>query len=307
MIKSARHDYVELSYMYAGAISIVIMLSLIAVPVGIHTIGLIAPKKDTKLEVYKKDAFGSVVIEGKSYVVYDLVNKQVIASKNPDESLPLASISKLMMALTALSHFDTSTKITIMPTSIEDGYDLGLKKGQVWTLGELLKYTLVFSSNDGARAIADTLGGAGGRQAFVKAMNEESKKRGLSLIFTDPAGEDLNGKIGGMGSALDVAKLFAIARGTYPEILDATTRTRVTTKASNGLISGIPNTNQEINHFFDAEVSKTGFTDAAGGNLGVVVDISLGHPVAIVVLGSSHEERFSDVEKLYKALLQSIE
>ena len=137
-------------------------------------------------------------------------------------------------------------------------------------------------------------------------MNTDSALLGFGFTFTDAAGLDENERIGGMGTALDVAKLFGVARKLYPEILEATTRTRVTTVASNGRISGIPNTNQEITNLFGAEVSKTGFTDSAGGNLGVVVDVALGHPVVIVVLGSTREERFSDTERLYKALLESI-
>ena len=44
----------------------------------------------------------------------------------------------------------------------------------------------------------------------------------------------------------------------------------------------------------------------AGGNLGVIVDISVGHPVVIVVLGSTREGRFKDMSILYKALRLSM-
>jgi D-alanyl-D-alanine carboxypeptidase len=303
MIHKAKQDYMEMSYLYGGAIAILIFLSLIALPIDTSHFGLFVPKEEVDTSVYVSSAFENVSIAAQSYVVYDLVDKKVIASKNADETLPLASITKLMMAITALANHGKDAKITISPASIEDGYDLGLKKGQVWSLSELLKYTLVFSSNDGARAIADAFGG---RKDFVAQMNTQSALLGLGLVFTDPAGEDINGQIGGKGTALDVAKLFAFARKLYPEILDATTKTRVTALASNGRISGIPNTNQDIENLFGAEVSKTGFTDSAGGNLGVVVDIALGHPVAIVVLGSTREERFTDMEQLYQALLKSL-
>jgi D-alanyl-D-alanine carboxypeptidase len=303
MIHKAKQDYMELSYVYGAAIAVLIFLSLLAVPIDTSHFGLLVPKEDTDKSVYLSSAFENVSITAQAYVVYDLVDKKVIASKNADENLPLASITKLMMAITALANHSKDTKITINPASIEDGYDLGLKKGQVWSLSELLKYTLVFSSNDGARAIADAFGG---RKDFVAQMNTQSALLGLGLVFTDPAGEDLNGQIGGRGTALDVAKLFASARKLYPEILDATTKTRVTALASNGRVSGIPNTNQDIDNLFGAEVSKTGFTDSAGGNLGVIVDIALGHPVAIVVLGSTREERFTDMEELYQALLKSL-
>jgi hypothetical protein len=39
---------------------------------------------------------------------------------------------------------------------------------------------------------------------------------------------------------------------------------------------------------------------------GVVVDISLGHPVVIVVLGSTKEGRFRDMSILYNTLRKSL-
>jgi D-alanyl-D-alanine carboxypeptidase len=45
-------------------------------------------------------------------------------------------------------------------------------------------------------------------------------------------------------------------------------------------------------------MGKTGFTDLAGGNLAIVFDVGLAHPVVAVVLGSSEEGRFSDMQKL---------
>jgi D-alanyl-D-alanine carboxypeptidase len=50
-------------------------------------------------------------------------------------------------------------------------------------------------------------------------------------------------------------------------------------------------------------LSKTGYTDLAGGNLVIVFDVGIGHPVAIVVLGSTRDARFTDVEKLMHATL----
>jgi D-alanyl-D-alanine carboxypeptidase len=97
-----------------------------------------------------------------------------------------------------------------------------------------------------------------------------------------------------------------VARSYFPELYDATTRTRASVETSSGKLTGLPNTNQDINSYFGAEVSKTGYTDDAGGNLAVIVDVTLGHPVAIVVLGSTREGRFADVKKLYNALLHSL-
>jgi D-alanyl-D-alanine carboxypeptidase len=208
-----------------------------------------------------------------------------------------------MMAISATLHKSKDEKVTVTRNSIEDGYDLGLKEKQVWKLSELLKYTLVFSSNDGAEIVADSFGG---KDIFVKQMNEDAQVLGLELHFTDPAGRDLGGNIGGKGTVLEAAKLFSVARKIIPEILDSTTKKRETVSASSGRISGVPNTNQAIETLPGAEASKTGYTDMAGGNLGVVVDISIGRPVVIVVLGSTREGRFRDMSILYNALRKSI-
>ncbi len=306
MFTHARENFIELSYVYGGAIILVLFLSFVASPIAPLGVGLVVSKKENKAQaVYTPDSFKDITVKAKAYIVYDLVDKKIVASKNADVPLPLASVTKIMTGVTALTHYDENTRVVIKPDSIEDGYDLGLSKDQTWKLKELLKYTLVFSSNDGAHAIADTLGG---RKKFVAQMNTDSALLGFSMTFTDPAGLDIGDNIGGIGTALDVAKLFGVARKLYPSILEATTRTRVSVTANTkDRVTGIPNTNQDIANFFGAEASKTGFTDIAGGNLGVVVDVALGHPVVIVVLGSTRDERFTDTEILYKALLKSLQ
>ncbi len=305
MIHTIRHDYIELVLVYIAAVITLLLLITVATPLTYKKIGIIAPQKIEEKSpfIFNTNAFAGVAVRAKAFVVYDIVNGKVIAGKNETEVLPLASITKIMTAVSALMHNKPNTKITILPASIEGAYDLGLKKNQTWTLSELLKYTLIFSSNDGAQAIADTLGG---RSAFVAQMNRDAVALNLPLIFTQPAGLDKDTVLGGEGSALSVAKLFVIAIKEFPAILDATTKTRGTFTASTGKISGIPNTNQEIENLFGAEASKTGFTNNAGGNLAVVVDIAVGHPVVIVVLGSTKEERFTDMKILYKTLQKSI-
>lgn len=297
---------IDIFVVYSLSICIIVVVSLLNFIKEQGPTDKITQQQQTKVEqnaLFNKNVFNGVKIEGKAYVVYDVVTQEVIASKNDTEQLPLASISKVMMAVSAVLHKDRDGKITITSKSIEDGYDLGLKDRQVWKLSELLKYTLVFSSNDGAEVVADSFGG---KDVFIAQMNSDAKTLGLDLLFTDPAGRDIGGKIGGTGSVIEVAKLFSIARKNIPEILDATTKKRETVVSNTGKISGIPNTNQAIETLPGAEASKTGYTDMAGGNLGVVVDISIGHPVVIVVLGSTKEGRFRDMSILYNALRKSI-
>ncbi len=47
--------------------------------------------------------------------------------------------------------------------------------------------------------------------------------------------------------------------------------------------------------------SKTGFSDLAGGNLAVVYDAGINHPIVAVILGSTYTDRFIDMVELIKA------
>lgn len=305
MISRSRHDYIKLPFIYFFAVAAVLFLTTLS-EAPISTVTGIIQNPYTKYSsstLFTKIAFSNVQVKAKSFVVYDISTGQVLASKNENDVLPLASITKVMTAISARMHNDKNTLITITSESVEDGYDLGLKKDQFWKLDELLKYTLVFSSNDGALAVAD---GLGGRSFFIQQMNTDARSLGLSLTFTNPAGLDVGNLLGGQGSALEVARLIGIAQNKFPELFDATTHKRASVVSSTGKVSGVPNTNQDIENFTEAQASKTGFTDSAGGNLVVIVDITLGHPIAIVVLGSTREERFTDMEILYKTLKESI-
>jgi D-alanyl-D-alanine carboxypeptidase len=303
MIHHTKRRLFDQDFLFGGAVVSILIFAQIG---GL----LLYMRHHTKEEerksstIFKQEVFKDVAIRGKAFVVYDIIDKRVIAEKNSTEQLPLASLTKVMTSVTARLHHDGEEVVRIEPKSIDGAYDLGLKKGQVWKLNELLKYTLVFSSNDGAQVIADTFGG---RHAFVEQMNKDAEDLGLLLAFTQPAGLDEGRKYGGFGSALEMAKLLGIARTYFPELYDATTKTRVSVTTSSGRLTGLPNTNQDIKNYFGAEISKTGYTDDAGGNLGVIVDITLGHPVAIVVLGSTREERFQDVKKLYTLLIKSVQ
>lgn len=306
MIEQIKKDFAILWVIYLLAIIFLILIFAFSVPISIRKLGIFIPslsKKNVIIEPYDKTAFDNISVEAKSYVVYDILTKQVIAGKNEYNQYPLASITKIMTALTATDIASSSLKITVTKGSLDGDYDLGLKEKQLFSLKDLLKYTLVFSSNDGAQLIADkTLG----REKFVQEMNLYSSAHGFNMKFTQPAGLDMNGKLGGLGSAYDVAQMMSLARFKLGDILDSTTKNRLKVKSSTGLISGIPNTNQHVDEFTGIEASKTGYTDSAGGNLVLSVDAYLGHPVIIVILGSTREERFSDAYSLYLALIKSV-
>ncbi len=66
------------------------------------------------------------------------------------------------------------------------------------------------------------------------------------------------------------------------------------------------NTNDIVSRIPNLIGSKTGYTDLAGGNLTVAFDAGFDRPIIITVLGSSREERFTDVLKLVNAVQEAV-
>ena len=100
--------------------------------------------------------------------------------------------------------------------------------------------------------------------------------------------------------------LFAYVLNKHPELFTSTTYAKLDIRSSSNIIHHVANTNAGVEHINGIIGSKTGYTDLAGGNLVVVVDIGIDHPIVIAVLGSTRDERFTDVEKLISASVLSI-
>ena len=66
------------------------------------------------------------------------------------------------------------------------------------------------------------------------------------------------------------------------------------------------NTNIDVEKIPGLLASKTGYTTLAGGNLVVAFDASIGRPIIVVVLGSSQEGRFKDVQSLVNASIKYV-
>jgi len=248
-----------------------------------------------------------------SYVVWDITLGTVMSEKNSQVTHPLASITKVMSAVVARSVLPKDSKVTIRKEFLEEEGDSGLRDGEVFVLGDLLDLSLIVSSNDGARSIASVAGAfmlgttdyTFGRSEFIREMNIKAKKLGLnSLFFNNETGLDnKDGTTGGYGNAQDVAKLFAYALKQYPDLLEATHNLNDTV-SSLQYIHKLENTNVSLDKIPNIIASKTGLTNIAGGNLAIVFDVGFGKPIAIVVLGSTTDGRFTDVVALASSTLQ---
>ena len=276
-------------------------------PVSSRQLGVSAP-------LTPSTAFKNVTLVGKAAFVFDVAENKVIFKKNEFAQLPLASLTKLMMALTATELVPKDSHIVIRKEFLQEDGDTGLLSGESWKIKDLLDFSLMVSSNDGARSVASVVGAFNlkstdynlGRKDFITKMNQRAKELGLKeTYFVNESGLDEGGISGGYGSAIDVAKLMQYILLNHPEILEVTKYQEINIKSLNKTHLA-KNTNVEINQIPGLMASKTGYTDMAGGNLVIAFDSSIGHPIIVVILGSSEEARFTDVDTLVNTSLQYV-
>jgi D-alanyl-D-alanine carboxypeptidase (penicillin-binding protein 5/6) len=258
--------------------------------------------------------FASLALEARAAYVYDVAEQRVIFAYNEQMQLPLASLSKLMTALVS-SEVISDTEIVTIPTRAlgEEG-DSGLYAHERWYAKDLRDFTLLISSNDGASALALAAvehiketdpDPVSAKHVFVNRMNEQARALGLSqTYFINETGLDSSEYISGAyGSAQDVATLLSYIIVNEPRIIEATRLEQTEFSSLNNFRHIATNTNQSLGKIPGLIGSKTGYTELAGGNLAIAFDAGIQHPVVIVVLGSTPDGRFADVEKLVDATL----
>lgn len=124
-------------------------------------------------------------ITAKAYLVADLKSNFIFFSKNLENPLPIASITKLMTALVATEYINLWRNITIREEDLVFTSYPRLKVGQVWTGFDLLYPLLNESSNEAAKALARFFG----ENFFVELMNKKASSLGLkNTNFKDSSG-----------------------------------------------------------------------------------------------------------------------
>lgn len=270
--------------------------------------------RETASLVEANDPFEDLSLSAKSFFVWDIKEKKRLGGLNEELQFPLASLTKLMTILVASEKALYEDEIEIGQDDLNVDGDSGLVVGEKWRLSDIINFILLTSSNDGAHALASVanafnsnLGYKTDNELFVEMMNEKAQQLGMAqTYFLNGTGLDVNKTLSGAyGSSKDVTILVENIVREYPDLLEISSY-KDTELNSNILHHQISNTNFLVEDLPNIVASKTGFTDLAGGNLTVIFDAGIGHKIVIAVLGSTKEERFSDVEKLIWASLEKI-
>lgn len=158
-----------------------------------------------------------------AYYMVSLDNGEVMFSKNQDKKLAPAAFAKLVAAVVAIEEWgDLKENVTVTEKSLSlVRYDYGvrtagIKAGETFTKRQILDCLIVYSANDAASIIAQSISGT--KEAFVEKMNALVRKIGCqNTNITDMLGFDADGQY---TSAEDVAKIIQYALN-YPVFASA--------------------------------------------------------------------------------------
>ncbi|MEO6280347.1 D-alanyl-D-alanine carboxypeptidase family protein [Roseateles sp.] len=155
------------------------------------------------------------VLENKAWVLMDFNTGQLLASSNPDEPLPPASLTKMMTSYLVEQGLKSGKHKPDEPVTMsESAWCRGGKDGDSCmfvplntqaSLMDMLRGVVIASGNDASKALAEHIGGS--EAGFVTLMNAEAAKLGMTKTqFANAAGlPDPNNK----ASAKDLAVLAA--------------------------------------------------------------------------------------------------
>jgi D-alanyl-D-alanine carboxypeptidase (penicillin-binding protein 5/6) len=230
------------------------------------------------------------IITARSAVVYDLSSGTILYSKNLDEKLPIASLTKLMTALVVFEKADLNAEAIIRKEDLLGiGNTVGLVAGEKIKVSNLLKAMLIPSGNDAALALASFVGGS--PEKFAEMMNAKAGQLNLvATKFSNPAGWDNWAKNENFSNSLDLIKITQefLSHEELWEIVKI--KETVVTSVDGKYTHRLKTTNQLLLDNPNVEGIKTGFTSKALGNLITLYNHNGTHVLTIILNSDNRED-----------------
>jgi D-alanyl-D-alanine endopeptidase (penicillin-binding protein 7) len=250
---------------------------------------------------YKRDELGNQIpdVRAAAAIVFDPQTNTVLWEQNGHEQRSIASITKLMTALTFVSDEpDLDQIVAVTAADMRNASTTYLRTGDRLSYRDLLHLALIPSDNAAARVLART--SEGGTAAFVVRMNEMAASLGLTnSTYADPSGLDP----GNMASAYDTSHLISFVAAD--PVLGPIVRTQEYTAQAKTRAIPIHSTDKLLGDTMlgsglDVIGAKTGFIAKAGYCLATLLRMPQGPQVAVVVLGAANSTmRFWEARHLF--------
>jgi D-alanyl-D-alanine endopeptidase (penicillin-binding protein 7) len=230
-------------------------------------------------------------------IVLDQATGQVLAHKNEQAVLPMASLTKLMTALLvseAKQPMDEVLTITEADVDNERHSRSRLKVGTQLTREEALHLALMSSENRAAHALGRTY--PGGLEKMVAAMNARAQQLGMkNTTYVDPTGLSNRNQ----STAHDLATLVAeVAKN--PQLREFSTTPAHLANLGGRTLQYL-NSNRLVRNQragWDIELQKTGYIVEAGRCLTMLTKVG-GHDLIMVLLDAeSNGSRIADAQRM---------
>ena len=180
--------------------------------------GLFAANRRAKAKPKPKAKAG---LTAKSALVMNMTTGEILFSKNPDEPIAPASLTKILslyLIYEALGEGKVRTSdIVYVSSNVShvDGSRMRIRPGSQIALGDLMKGMAVMSANDASVAAAEYVGGD--VDEFVRRMNVKALELGMTgSHFSNPSGLREEGQV---TTARDILTLSCAYINRFPQSL----------------------------------------------------------------------------------------
>ncbi len=247
---------------------------------------------------------------------YENGEKEILFSRNRNEQLPIASITKLITAMIVYDRYELSELVGLSESRLINDSNLrDLRIFSNTTYYDLL-YPLLLESNNSSAYVAAIASNDIDFDKFIEIMNKKAEKMGMRrTIYHNPSGLD---SLRGVNKStakdigilikeiLDIPLFWEIMQEDSYRIYSAQSTLYYNVETTNQFLDGRHFNQSDIPDWHDKIIGgKTGFTTRAGGCLVMVLKVGDGYLVNIILGAEGHNERFEEMEKLIDWLFEA--
>ncbi len=228
-------------------------------------------------------------IDCKSAILMEAKTGEILYEHNADESLPPASVTKIMTLLLVMEaieqgkiKWDDTVTASAHACSM-GGSQIYLKEGERMSVEDMIKSVVIASANDAALALAEHI--AGSEQSFVKMMNDKA----LQLDMVNTKFENTNGLDDTTQSHYTSARDIAIMSRElikHEKILEYSSIWMDTIRKGE---FGLTNTNRLVRFYKGCNGLKTGSTAKAGFCVSATAERD-GMTLICVIMGAENRD-----------------
>jgi len=235
-------------------------------------------------------------ISAPSALLMDYATGKIIFEKNPDEKLPLASVTKIMTMLLAMEeiekgrmNYDDIITATAHAKSY-GGSTIFLDEGEQMSVRDILKGIAVASGNDAAVAMGEHISGT--EDLFVERMNKRAGELGMkNTHFVNCNGLDADGHY---STARDIA-IMSRELMKHQDIFSFTSIWMDSLRNGEFTLS---NTNKLVRFYEGCTGLKTGSTDKAKFCISATAKRGDMHLIAVIMAAETSKKRQADASSL---------